>query len=731
MLLVILFILPAAAAAAARNVLVVYSNSRLLPANVEIDHGLSEGFASRPEPKVEVSSEFLDAPKFSGEAYGRTFANYLREKYAKEVPNVIVVAGEEALDFVLLNRARLFPHVPVVHTAVPTDHLRSIPPLPPDVIGAPLRHDFVGTVELALRWHPTARHLVVVTGTSPWDLDWEARMRTEAAALGGRVSLEFLAGLPTDVLQKRLGSLGIDSLVFTPGCFRDGDRQIFVPRECVRMITAASTAPVYGAYNTFLGAGIVGARMANFVAMGRLAALTAEQLFAGVAPAAIAVPTTMPTNVYVDWRQVRRWGIPLQALPSDAIVQFKEATFWEAYWQGALLAVAVMLMQAALIAALLLERRRSRRTAGALAQSEHRMNLAVQAARLSMWIWDAGGGRESEAPHTPSRQSSESLVGRLDDFKQVLQGIYPPDRQAVESAVALAMAAGNELDIEYRIPGPAGELRWMAARGRVDQANGQRLLGVTLDITQRKRAELQAEQGRTTLRHMTRVSLLGQLSASIAHQLNQPLASILGNAEAAQKVLSREPVDLAELREICNDIVAEDHRAAEVIRQLGVLFKRGETVFVALDVNELVRDTLDLTRSNLLTRQVAVVTRMAPELPPVDGDRVQLQQLLLNLIVNAADAMAVTPEPERQVTISTEVRGSDVLVCVADRGPGIAAADAEKVFDPFWSTKTFGMGIGLAICRSIVAAHGGSLTLVDAPEGGAVFGAQFPARVSP
>ncbi len=131
--------------------------------------------------------------------------------------------------------------------------------------------------------------------------------------------------------------------------------------------------------------------------------------------------------------------------------------------------------------------------------------------------------------------------------------------------------------------------------GALINARESRLLGVTIDITQRKRAAVQAEQDRAALNHMTRVSLLGQLSASIAHQLNQPLASILGNAEAAQKMLEREPVDLAELREICADIVAEDHRAAEVIRRLGVLFKRGEPMFEPVHVNDLVRDTIELT----------------------------------------------------------------------------------------------------------------------------------------
>ena len=165
-----------------------------------------------------------------------------------------------------------------------------------------------------------------------------------------------------------------------------------------------------------------------------------------------------------------------------------------------------------------------------------------------------------------------------------------------------------------------------------------------------------------------------------------------------------------------------------MIRRLGALFKRGEPLLAPLDVNELVHDTLELTRTNLLTRHVALALRLAPDLPPVDGDRVQLQQLLLNLIVNAADAMEATPEPERQLTISTALSGQQIQLCVADLGPGITASDLDNVFDPFWSTKAGGMGIGLAICQSIVAAHHGRITASNNPEGGATFCVSLPVK---
>ena len=150
-----------------------------------------------------------------------------------------------------------------------------------------------------------------------------------------------------------------------------------------------------------------------------------------------------------------------------------------------------------------------------------------------------------------------------------------------------------------------------------------------------------------------------------------------------------------------------------------------------LDVNELVRDTLDLMRTNLLTRQVTVSLELSAELPSVDGDRVQLQQLLLNLIVNAADAMDATPQADRLLTLSTTLADGRVAVCVADRGPGVAEADLHKVFEPFWSRKDGGMGMGLAICRSIAEAHRGQLSSRNAPEGGAVFCVQLPVHPSP
>jgi signal transduction histidine kinase len=193
-------------------------------------------------------------------------------------------------------------------------------------------------------------------------------------------------------------------------------------------------------------------------------------------------------------------------------------------------------------------------------------------------------------------------------------------------------------------------------------------------------------------------------------------------------MLEREPVDLAELREICDDIVTEDLRAAEIIRGLQKLYRRGELKLEPLDVNAVVRETLDFLWNEMLTRHVTTVTDLTSAPPPIHADRVQMQQVLLNLILNATDAMSGNAGGDRIVTIRTELAGAEVRLSVVDRGPGIAAGDLKNVFDAFWSTRAGGMGMGLAIARSIVVAHGGSIAVVNNSAGGATFCVTLPVR---
>lgn len=713
---------------ATRAVLVIYSNNRLLPANIEADRGLREVLTDTPDRDVELFSEFLDLPAFSGPTYHRTVVSYLADKYAVRRPEVIVAGGGAAFEFLLLHRDELFPGVPVVHVGVDGRQVDGASPLPPDVVGVAAGYDFAGSIRLALRWHPDTRRLTIVTGASALDRQVAGEVTEALDRSGPLPPLQQLEGLSTEVLLDRLSQLGEGDLVFTPGFFRDGVGRAFSSREAAALIASASKAPVYGPYSTFIGTGVVGGRMPVFMEMGREAGRAVRRLLDGTRPEALALPASSPAPVQVDWRQAQRWRIAPELIPPEAVVHFREPGFWDIYRERVIALVAALLIQAAMIVALLLERRARRRTAGQLASSEARMSLASRAAGLSMWMWDVTSDRlwSTADLRRHLRLAGEPPVR----FEQVLAQVHQADRRRFEEAVREALRDGEELDIEYRMLDGAGDVRWISSRGRGAAASGH-LTGVSLDITARKRAEQQADKDRVVLTHMTRVSMLGQLSASIAHQLNQPLTAILGNAEAARKMLDRDPLDRVELKEICDDIIGEDVRAVEVMRRLAELYKRGEMKLTLLNLNDLVVETLELVRTELMTRHVQVALDLAPALAPVEGGRVQLQQVLLNLILNAADSMNETAMADRRLVIHTEAQADAVRLSVADRGTGIAPEDFANVFDAFWSTKASGLGIGLAVCQSIITAHRGTLSVDNNADGGATFTACWPARQTP
>ena len=248
------------------------------------------------------------------------------------------------------------------------------------------------------------------------------------------------------------------------------------------------------------------------------------------------------------------------------------------------------------------------------------------------------------------------------------------------------------------------------------------------DITARKQAELDSREQRSELAHLTRVATLGELSGALAHELSQPLTAILSNAQAAQRLLARDQPDLREIGSILADIADDDRRAAEVIQRLRSMLRKDEQQFTPLDLNWLIREVLLLERSDLITRQVAVAVELSPDLPQVYGDRVQLQQVVLNLVLNASEAMTTTAIGERRLVLVTARDQEGCQLDVVDQGCGIPADALERVFEPFFTTKRQGLGLGLSICRSIVEAHGGRLWASNNEENGATFHLALPAN---
>jgi PAS domain S-box-containing protein len=367
-----------------------------------------------------------------------------------------------------------------------------------------------------------------------------------------------------------------------------------------------------------------------------------------------------------------------------------------------------------------------------LLESEQRLTLAADAASLGIWIRDLVRDEFWASDHW------RALLGftrsQQLDATSVLRRVYPEDRPAVSRALGSTLQGAGGHETVFRIELPDGRLRWISSHGRVEfDAGGNPILirGVSLDITARKRAELEVEQKRKEVMHLSRVAMLGELSGALAHELNQPLTAILSNAQAAQGFLAQDNIDFNELRDILQDVVDEDKRAGEIIRRLRMLFAKGEALLQSVDLNELVLEGLGILRNDLINHGVTLQTDLAPDLPIVHADRVQLQQVVINLVMNACDAMDAVAAPDRLIVVRTAVTGDkSVCVSVTDRGHGIPAGSVEKIFEPFYTTKERGMGLGLSICRSIVSAGGGRLWGENNHDDGASFYFSVPLRTS-
>lgn len=265
----------------------------------------------------------------------------------------------------------------------------------------------------------------------------------------------------------------------------------------------------------------------------------------------------------------------------------------------------------------------------------------------------------------------------------------------------------------------------------VVRCDGDKLLSIVRDVTSRKQAQLEADAQRRQLAHLNRVAALGELSGALAHELSQPLTAVLTNAQAARHFLDRQPLNVEQLRAALDDIIRNDKRAGAVIDRLRALLRKEETARQSVDVNETIREVLDIADGELTLRRITVQTDLAPELPTMIGDRVQVQQVVLNLVLNACDAIDSSNAANRQLSLSTRADGSSVEIVVSDRGPGIPAGQLERVFEPFVTFREQGLGLGLAITRSIVTAHGGTISAEDTAGGGATFRCVLPASAVP
>ena len=315
--------------------------------------------------------------------------------------------------------------------------------------------------------------------------------------------------------------------------------------------------------------------------------------------------------------------------------------------------------------------------------------------------------------------------------------MHPQDAHALKAYIEDELRASHgdqPSQLEIRILCADGTQRWTLVRSRAERganADAVRLIGAVQDTTERKRAEEALRSMQSELVRVTQLSTMGQMAASIAHEINQPLAAIVTNANAGLRWLASKTPDLDEARAALTRIVGDGHRAGKVITGIRAMFRKDEQEKTLLDVNQLIQEVLALVQGDILRKDVSVQLNLMENLPVVLANRVQLQQVILNLIANALDAMSSVNDRARVLRLKSERKGSaevaQVLITVEDSGPGIDPEKIGQIFDAFFTTKSDGMGMGLSICRSIIEAHGGRLSALPDVELGSTFHIILPA----
>jgi PAS domain S-box-containing protein len=520
--------------------------------------------------------------------------------------------------------------------------------------------------------------------------------------LGGEAIENYLRFYAQWYLANALGSLTLGPLFLVTLSESPKSSSVAAPRRLVEAVILGVALVIICAAAFQLSSGAVAMGFGSALLYSPLPLILWSALRFGEKGASAAI---LVVTVVLFWRTLNSTNIFITGEPETNVFAL------QVFLIG--LAIPVLLLGASID-----EVRHAEQTTR---ENEERMGIAAASANIGLWHYDP------TIEHFWATEHCRSMFGLAPDAAltrdTLINAIHPEDRQATVEAMKAAANGGQPTVSEFRTSPANGKTRWIRARAYSSSGDADtpvRLSGILVDITDYKDAETEAELQRRELAHLMRVSVLGELSGAIAHELNQPLTAILSNAQAALLILAQTSPDLAEVKDALDEIEKEDSRAGEVIHRLRGLLRKDQSRFEPVDFNDLIGSALKLLRYELIGRKIKVTANLADHLPPTHGDPVQLQQVVLNLVMNAMDAMSAMPQSRRDITVSTRVIESDQIeVVVADRGRGIRPEDRIRVFKPFFTTKEHGLGLGLSICLSIVKSHGGELDIVNNDDGGA------------
>ena len=708
-------------ALAGKNVLILHALESNVPIFELTDRGLRKALDSGGVSIRNQFFEYLDLARNPGPEYRELLADLMRLRYGHRKIDLVITLYPEALLFAVKEGRAIFAKAPIVALYLPLGFEQ--PESDRRIIRQFVTPDVKGTLEIAINLVPGAKRVYVVSGANEVDRSMENRARKVFKEWEGRLDFRYLSDLPLEDILATVSSAPPETMVFSMGFATDVTGKNYTTREVGKRLGEVSSVPVFGLWDVALGYGIAGGSLSSFEYVGtRAGQLTLDILRGTQNLENIQDVLEVPHLAMFDWRQLRRWNLDEDALPSGSIVVNREVTFWDLkyYIIGAL---AFIMAQSFLIAGLLVQNRRRRSAEESLQQKTEELDqfFTVTSDLLCIANTDGYFLRLNPAWERALGYSREELMA-----KQFFEFVHPDDLVRTEDAVSTLASQGKVMYFENRYRAKDGTYRWLewtaAPVGKLIYAGAR-------DLTERLKTESEARQRREELAHMTRIATMGELTTSLAHEINQPLTAILSNAEAAQRFLSGNAPDISEVRQILEDIVRDDRRASDVVRKVRALVKKEKPHEEILDLNETIQEVISLIRGESLLRGLSITMELSQGLKRIRGERVQLQQVILNLILNGAAAMRNSPSGQRKIILRTAMPdGRTVKAFVTDFGTGIDEKNIERLFEPFYTTKPEGLGMGLSISQTIIKAHGGTMEASNNPEGGATFALTLPAH---
>jgi len=711
------------------RVLVLNWDEKDYPANVDFERRFQASLRLAARGPVEFYSESVQSSRFPGEVQSKLLHNYIRRKYADRPIDVVVPRTTVPLNFLFKYRRDLFPHTPIVFAA--TSHpgaaqLKS----GAGATGVVFVNSYRKTLDLAVKLHPRTERVFIVSGTPGREKSFEQMARSQLRGYESKAAIIYLTDLTLEELMVRIKHLPERSIVlYVWQQARNGQGKLLESGEVLKRIAPLAQVPMYGMSFANIGLGIVGGYVWTMEGNATKLAEITLKVASGARASTIPVESA-PVAPMFDWRQLQRWGIREGRLPKANVILFRELSLWQQFKWQIIGAIAMIAFQSLLICALFLEGRRAQRNASALVraqrvlrESEERFRSMANTAPVKIVVTDANGHA------TFFNKTWLDFTGRT--IEQELgqgwtAGVHPDDRDECLAKLRASQEARIEYRLEYQLRRADGQYRSLICRGLPRFEPDGIFAGFVeslIDITELKQAL--ANQ---------KLESLGVLASGIAHDFNNLLGSILAGVEL---LLSDLP-GASSARSGLEKIKGIAMRASEIVRQLMVYAGEESTVFEEVDLSGLVREMLQLMMLTI-TKNAVLRMDVPTNLPRIRGNAAQLRQVVMNLISNASDALpekggAITVEVAQVQALNeplleqmAETRGEDFLrLAVHDSGCGMSDEIQARIFDPFFSTKRAGRGMGLAAVRSIILSHGGAINIRSAVGTGSRFEILLP-----